>query len=264
MAQESFYIPQGEGFLSTDHTRGPWNPEHQHGGPPSALLAREMERRFPPPVPMQIVRFHVEVLRPIPVGLLRVEARLLREGKKVRAAQAALFAENKEVCRAGAQWIRSEAGHLPARTGAVEESPLRPPEGCKPFEFPFRAAGTSYINSMEGRASGGKYGSGAFQAWMRMRVPLLPGEAPTGVQRVLIAADSGSGLSAGLNPMEATFLNPDLTVYLHREPQGEWIGFDARSIYEPHGIGLAQTLLCDERGPIGRGAQSLVVERRGK
>ncbi len=247
---------------SLDHTRGPWNPKHQHGGPPSALLAREMERRFPPPVPMQMVRFHVELLRPVPVGPLRVEAQLLRDGRKVRAAAAVLFAEGKEVCRAHAQWIRSEAGHLPGRAGALEASPLRPPADCAPLGLSL-GGGTSYLSSMESRTSGGKYGSGAFQAWMRMRVPLLLGEAPTGVQRVLVAADSGSGLSAALNPMEATFLNPDLTVYLHREPQGEWIGFDARSIYEPHGIGLAQTLLCDETGPIGRGAQSLVVEKRG-
>ena len=40
---EAFYLPEGDRFRATEATRGPWSEEHQHGGPPSALLARALE-----------------------------------------------------------------------------------------------------------------------------------------------------------------------------------------------------------------------------
>ena len=58
------------------------------------------------------------------------------------------------------------------------------------------------------------------------------------------------------------FLNPDLTVLLHRLPVGEWVCLDAVTRLGPDGVGLAESLLFDEQGPIGRSAQTLLVERR--
>ena len=57
-----------------------------------------------------------------------------------------------------------------------------------------------------------------------------------------------------------TFVNPDLTVHLHRPPVGEWIGMQAESTAETNGIGLADTKLFDKNGKIGRGAQSLFID----
>jgi hypothetical protein len=53
------------------------------------------------------------------------------------------------------------------------------------------------------------------------RVPLLPDEEPTGLQRVLAVADSGNGVSAVLPLGEWLFINPELTVHFRREPRGE-------------------------------------------
>jgi hypothetical protein len=97
---------------------------------------------------------------------------------------------------------------------------------------------------------------------MRMGVPLLPGEEPTPLQRVLAAADSGNGVSASLDWSSYLFINVDLTVHLHRMPQGEWVCLDAITLPEPNGVGMADTRLLDERGPIGRGVQTLLVAER--
>jgi hypothetical protein len=37
-----FFVPDGEAFVTTESTRGPWSRQHQHGSPPAALLARAM------------------------------------------------------------------------------------------------------------------------------------------------------------------------------------------------------------------------------
>lgn len=56
-------------------------------------------------------------------------------------------------------------------------------------------------------------------------------------------------------------MNPDLTVHLHRHPTGEWVALDAATNAESVGVGLATSSLPDERGPIGRAVQSLLVDR---
>ena len=103
---------------------------------------------------------------------------------------------------------------------------------------------------------------GPATVWMRMRQPLVEGEEPTPLQRVLAAADSGNGVSATLDSPRYLFINVDLSVHLHRLPAGEWVCLDAITAPEPTGIGLADTALHDERGPIGRALQTLLVRER--
>jgi hypothetical protein len=59
------------------------------------------------------------------------------------------------------------------------------------------------------------------------------------------------------------FVNPDLTVHLHRHPAGEWVCVDARTSIDAAGVGMAESVLYDENGPIGRGVQSLFAAPRG-
>jgi hypothetical protein len=93
-------------------------------------------------------------------------------------------------------------------------------------------------------------------------VPVLAGEAPSPLQRVMSAADFGNGISRVVEFTEAVFINPDLTVHLHRLPVGEWVCLQASSRLEGAGVGLAQSALWDEQGPLGRSLQSLLVEAR--
>jgi len=83
-----------------------------------------------------------------------------------------------------------------------------------------------------------------------------------GLCRVAAAADFGNGISAVLSPLDGyVFINPDLTIYLHRLPVSEWVCLDAETRVQPHGVGAADSQIYDERGPIGRSVQSLLVEK---
>jgi hypothetical protein len=75
-------------------------------------------------------------------------------------------------------------------------------------------------------------------------------------------ADFGNGVSASLPFDRYLFINADLTLHLQREPRGEWIGLDARTILFESGTGLAESVLHDEAGPVGRAFQTLVVAPR--
>src|SRR5205814_2374188 len=97
-------------------------------------------------------------------------------------------------------------------------------------------------------------------AWVRLKLPLVAGEDPSPLVRVCAAADFPNGISYVVDPRRVAYINPDLTVYLHRLPIGEWIKVDARTWLAPHGMGVAEGALYDERGRIGRSVQGLLVE----
>lgn len=98
--------------------------------------------------------------------------------------------------------------------------------------------------------------------WTRLRVPVVAGEASTGLQRVLAAADSGNGVSAVLPLRDWLFINPELTVHVRRAPRGEWICLDAETSIAAGGAGLARSVLSDDDGVVAAGAQSLLVAPR--
>jgi len=284
-APESFFYPEGpegpegperpEGatFRATELTRGPWSADSAHGGPPAALLARAFERRLAgldgglgaapsAATPAEIVRLTVEFLRPVPIATLTVKTAVLRAGRQVRALAGWLHAGNTEVCHATALCIRGTSIELPPVPPRPRPAPPPGPDESPEFRFPFFSAAAGYHTGMDLRMARGPFGQGAAAVWMRMRHPLVPGELPSPVQRTAIAADSGNGVSLLLDVERFLFVNPDLTIYLHRPPAGEWIGLDATTTAEPSGVGLAESALYDERGPIGRSLQSLVVAQR--
>jgi hypothetical protein len=260
LVPESFYVAEGDAYRSTALTRGPWSAEHQHAGPPSALLALALERALPPD--FAVARLTVEILRPIPIAALRVAVQPLRSGRKVQWLTADLLAEDGgPLARGHAVGMRTTTLALPLSGDPVAD-PVSAPARSAPFQFNFFAWPVGYHVGMEARLARGTVGQGPVAMWMRMRYPLVAGEAPSPLQRVMIAADSGNGVSQVLDPRRFTFVNPDLTVYLHRPPAGDWVCLDARTIPQDRGIGLADTRLLDEQGPIGRSAQSLLIDAR--
>ena len=98
--------------------------------------------------------------------------------------------------------------------------------------------------------------------WIRLRVPVVADEEPSPLQRIAAAADFSNGISPAVDPLLWTFVNPDLTITLHRLADGPWIGVDAATRVEAQGIGTAESDLFDERGRVGRAVQTLLVEPR--
>ncbi|MDT0617111.1 thioesterase family protein [Salinisphaera sp. P385] len=261
MTADAFFEPHADHCLATPLTRGPWSPDHQHGGPPAALTVRAMERALPADPAMQMARVTFELLRPVPIGPLAVTTEITHAGRKLHLIEAVLAAPGgPPLIRARGLAMRVDAVAVPAAQPGFE-APVAPAD-ADPFEFPFFTGDTGYHTAMETRLATGEFGSGRVTAWMRMRVPLVAGEAPSPLQRVVVAADSGNGVSLLLDVRHFTFVNPDLTVYLHRMPRGEWVALEASTRAQANGIGLADTRLHDEAGVIGRSDQSLLIAPR--
>jgi hypothetical protein len=255
---ESFFEPLGDRhYRSTEHTVGPWDPGAQHGGPPAALLARAIEIESPS-WPATVVRVTVEILSPVPVAEVTVLSRVLRPGRSVELVEAELEANGRVVMRAEAWRVRAAELDLPPHPVAGDDVPAFPAEA---IAWPGSRGG--YLDALEWRPAGGRPGEpGPATIWGRMLYPLVPDEEPTGLQRVLILADSGNGVSNVLPWTDWLFINPELTVHLAAVPAGEWICLDAHSRVDARGFGLAASRLFDRDRLVARGAQALYIAPR--
>ena len=263
---DSLFIIDGDDVTATELSRGPWDPASCHGGPVGALLVRTCERieATGAPGPWQLARITVELVRPVPVlAPLRIASEVERPGRNVSLVGARLTTEQGvEVARARALRIRIAEVSLPG-TYSPEPAFGAPGEG-RVAEPGFVGGETAYHrDSVEMRFVDGSWNEqGPIALWCRLLHPVLPGEEPTGAQRAIATADFSNGVSAELDPMEMLFINPDLSMHLARQPEGEWIGMQARSHYGTLGAGIAEAALFDHRGRCGRSVQSLFIAPR--
>ncbi|WP_028659930.1 thioesterase family protein [Nocardioides insulae] len=260
-APAAFYLPVGDDeFDSTVATSSPWDDTAQHGGPPSALLARAAERCRPDDG-MQLSRITVDMLGAIPQGRIRTEAEVVRPGRRIELIHARLFADDRLAATALVWRIRSAEGST-ADLADVATPPALPPEQPQ-RSTPGLGRSWGYANAVEWRfVTGGADVLGATSAWGRPRIPLVAGETTSPVERMLVLADSVNGLSIRLPVDEWLSIPPTLTVTILRPPAGEWLFLDTRTLLGPAGTGLARGHLFDAVGPVADVAQPLLVDRR--
>jgi hypothetical protein len=249
-------------------------------------------QRCEPRDDMMIARFTCEILSAIPVGELGVQTRLARPGRSVQLVEGTITAGGREVAWARA-WrvLRTQSASsspAPGDGSAAALPPLSSPApgdgsaaalppltgpglplapGLPDHEAQLAPAGwvDGYLSAMEWRVARGGFGEkGPATMWGRMRYPLLPDEEPGPLERVLAIADSGNGVSSELDVRRWHFINPELTVHLCREAAGEWICLDAQTTISAGGTGLATSVLSDLDGPVGVGAQSLLIAPRDR
>ncbi len=249
----------GDVAVPTELARGPWSPLAQHGGAPSALLAGQLERfelgsaTFP-------ARFTLELMRPVPLAPLRIERTLVRPGKKVQLVQGSLFAGDVEVVRATLLRLREQPVEFAVEPAAGTDRPLAPPGPPQRMGGDW-ISGAGFWNAMEVSRVAGEWGApGPAGMWLRLVVPIVAGEETTPFQRVAAAGDFGNGVAAAFDRMRYSCINPDLTVTLHRLPTTDWVGLDSATYPERTGMGVAESVLHDEVGRIGRGIQTVLIE----
>lgn len=258
MDGQAFYTQTGPGqFDSSSLTAGSWSALSQHGGPPSALLAREIER-YEPRDGHRLGRVSIDILTPVPVAPLTVTVEQIRTGKRVQLLQATARAAGRTVLIGRAWRIAAASDDFPV--DAAEPWPLGVEPTAHAFGFPDGWHAGGYLSAIDWcLEEGGFAADGPARAWARPGVALVEGEAMTPWQRVLTVADSGSGISACAPPTEHPAINCDLAVVLHRDPAGEWIGLDSRTIVTPGAGAMTQTTVFDSAGPAGMATQTLVV-----
>lgn len=226
----------------------------------AALLARSVEAAEGAG-PMQPARLTVELLRPVGFDPLTVNATVVHPGRKVQLVEVTASQNGRDVARAVGLRIRDEAVAVPR--GAPDVVPPPPDRGAASPPWREDEPPAFHNIGVEHRfVLGGFDRPGPATDWIRLCCPVVSDEAPSPLQRVAAAADFGNGISGVLDFARHRWVNPDLTIHLHRLPVGEWVCLESTTHLGDTGLGLAESALYDERGFIGRSVQSLLVEGR--
>ena len=253
---DSFFHVEGDLYIGNDAARSPWFEDACHGGPVLMLVAFGLESAE---TDKQLGRVTVTFRRPVPLGGIRLESHLERAGRSVSTAAAKIRDTKGRVCLTaeGLFIATGEFGELPTPSIAGPQF-----EDALPGRFPVQRAlhGKHFFsNSVEVAYPPGESGEhGPGTMWMKTP-QLLEYEDPTPFQLACPIADCGNGISRNAGFDVASFVNPDVTIALHRLPKSRWLASQAISHWQPNGVGLSHATLFDEYGPIGIAVQTLIV-----
>jgi acyl-coenzyme A thioesterase PaaI-like protein len=258
MTSQAVFVRDGDRFLATELALGPWAPGALHGGAPAALLLNAFAAASPSPA-LVPARITYEFVRPVPVGPLGVRIEVVRPGRRVTLLDGFLTdPEGIEVARARALLL------VPSEldAGTATPPPFPGPEAGQVNDWtderPMFATHAMEIRFVEGVFRE----PGPATAWFRLRHPLIAGEPMAPLELVAAAGDFGNGIASELSWSEHMFINPDLTLYIERAPDGEWLALQSQMRVTQGSVATAESVLWDERGRIGRAIQALLVGPR--
>lgn len=259
----ALFIQEGNIFVPTPLAHGPWSARLLHGGATGGLMAYVLEQCQPRP-DMCMVRSTLDMFRPVPMAPLRVESTVLREGKRLQMLEATLYAEDQAVARSVGIRMKSTELDVPEKHQALSAVP-EGPEGLQeiklaPGEDGQRLPGLNA--NLEVRRLYGFDGQGEGCAWFRVPVPVVAGVPNTAFTHLGVVSDFGNGLAQLFLPGTFGMINGDINLYFYRDPVGEWLALKSKAAMSPRGVGVVNTEIYDEHGPVAQCQQAVMVQVR--
>lgn len=252
-APTCFFVTDGNSYLPTRLTQGPWGPSIS-GNYVGGLLGRAVEQEVDD-VDLQPARLTVDLLRPVALQPLQMHTSVARDGRRLRVVDAVMTQNDVMVARASALFLRRSEHAVdsvwtsPVTMPAVPAEPVVVADDIPMVLHSFGrdpVAGSPGVGVTEWRHHGQKF------AWMRETKLLVDDEALSPFTRAVMAADVTSSLTHwGTEGLQ--FINADYTVTLSRLPQGVYIGLASMTHYSHAGVATGVATLFDEKGPIGSG-----------
>lgn len=277
MTFDSFYERLDKAvYAAGPATAGPWGPHAQHAGPPSALLAVQLESDHPRPG-FHPARMTFELLGQIPVGELTVETAVLHSTGRTDLLQGTLLHGDRAVAHARMWRYKAAPDALervrdprPGHERLAFEDTVAPVEPLVlaydesvtppvPLELTNHTDG--YMSAVEWRFAEerpfGRYAPG--QVWARARVPLVLGESDTPFGRLMTMADSCWSMGRRIDMNKHLAINTEITVHCHRLPEGEWFRLDSTTVTSPNGGAVSHATMSDRQDECAYVLQSMFV-----
>jgi hypothetical protein len=254
MSNEPFFRKDGDRFVPTRAGVGPWTADSLHGRLIIGLLGAEIERQHRTPDYLP-ARLTVDMYRLPDLSPVEVVTRVVKDGYRIKVIDAEFISGGQSAGRATCQLLR--------RTENPPGNVWRP----KPWDAPKPADIAPPDQGPMGgmwkvRPIAGAFGSlGERKIWMAEVRDLVEGQAWTPFARVAVAADFASPF-ANAGDQGLGYINTDLTLYLHREPATEWVGFEVFNHGASDGVAVGECLLHDEDGPIGSASCTALAQKR--
>ncbi|GAA5073700.1 thioesterase family protein [Streptomyces similanensis] len=254
---DSYYVRIDEHrFKPTAHASGAWDENELHFSPLGGLIAHVVERRLAarPQGGPALSRISYDILGRLALDECEIRVETIRPGRTIELLEAVVTVADRPVVRARA-WLLAEQDTAAVAGGAGDR--LTAPERLAPWPMAELWPG-GYIASLDVRPVAPPR-PGRTTAWVSTPLALVAGEPSGPYASYLALVDTANGIAVRESPTRWMFPNVDLTVHLHRRPEGAWTGLDTTVVFGPSGQGLTSTVLHDVRGPVGRAEQILTV-----
>ncbi|MEU9044873.1 MULTISPECIES: thioesterase family protein [unclassified Kitasatospora] len=255
-APDSYYQRTGENrYKPTLQAQGAWHPDEQHFSPLGGLIVHAIDqyRAGRPGNGLALTRISFDILGLIALEEFEVTVETVRPGRTIELVEATVMIGERAVVRARA-WFLAELDT--AAIAGTHDQRLPAPEEFEPWTMSGLWGG-GYISSIDVRRR--ETAPGRAAAWISSRAGLVAGEPSSPHASFIALVDTANGIAARQDPTEWMFPNTDLTIHLHRRPEGPWTGLDTSVSFGPAGHGVTSTVLHDEYGPVGRAEQILTV-----
>ncbi|MFB4274050.1 MULTISPECIES: thioesterase family protein [unclassified Nonomuraea] len=238
----AFFTRKRDELVPAPHARGPWSPDMLHGRLLGGLAARALEERHAEPG-LHFARLTVDLFRNSPMLPVTVETALVRDGRRIRVADATISTDQGVIARASAVLLRQ--GEQPEGERSIVTPAWDEPAPSGP---PVEGGGWTPPFDLWRVTEWGAPGPG--RVWMREKYPLVDDEPLTPFVRVALAADFASPLS-NAQADGLRFINADYTLTLARLPEGELVGVESTGHVGAGGVATGQVTVHDTAGPIG-------------
>lgn len=256
----AIFQPEGPLFRATEQAGGPWSPDMLQGSATTALMTREVER-LAVTSGFAVRRLTFDLWRPAGLRAFALETALLRDGRKAKTLQVRLLDGETEIGRCTAL-LTAQGQDTPLDPFTIATGADKAPEAGTPPPA-FVQKWSRYFQNVSVRLiEGALEKPGPAAAWMRLDAPLVAGEASTPLLQAVQAADFSSGVAQIVDMREWTFINPEISLYFFRPPEGEWILIRSRTRVGAGGAGLTMATLSDRAGPFAEVMQAMSFERR--
>jgi hypothetical protein len=263
----AFFALEDDAFVPAPIARSPWSAEMLHGRLLAGLFARAFEQQYADPA-FLFSRLTVDLFRSPPMAPVQIHTTVARDGNRIRAFDGTMSCDGVEIARANTvALLKSEQPEGAVWTPPVWSVPG--PEDLEAPSFPPQGNGgparpQGFAPMWETRTITGRMGGAELlqkRCWIRESRPLVEGEALTSFVRVALAADyTNPWANSGNQGLQ--FINADITLYIQRLPEQEWIGFEVVNHGSAEGVAIGECALYDKEGPIGRSTVCALANRR--
>jgi len=260
VSTEGFFRVEDGSLVPAAFAASPWG-QVLHGRLIGGLTARAAEHARAADPDMFCSRLTIDMFRSAALAPVRVSARPVRAGRRIAVLEVTVEQDDGPVGQGRVVLLRrSEQPDGKFRPQPAWDAPLPPQLG------PPSAPGRRWTAPWESWPVGGPAGpdnpGGAMAdgLWIRDIHPLVGGEPLTPLVRVAMAADMSSPVS-NYSTSGLSFINADYTVYLGREPQGEYVGVQPAGHISERGVAAGHCVLYDLRGSVGFATTAAVANR---
>jgi len=251
---DAYFALTNDGFAPEPRAHGPWAEDMMHGRLLGGLAARELESEFGG-VGWRASRLTVDLFRPAAIDTVTIATSPVRQGRKVRVADALISCGGHDVGRVTAVFLVT-ADQPPGKIWQPDHGAWPDPET---IESQDDLTGANEVDGWLFRTVAGGMGSGEqSRIWTNDTVALVDGEAMSPLARAAVSGDIACPLAnAGTDGLH--YINADYTMMLARYPEGAWVGIEVTEQVQANGIAIASSTLRDQYGPFATsGGTSLV------